>query len=370
MLLISHQADLLRSPRALIRQRCKQWTGCGEARQFGYTIIELMIAITISLIILAGLVAVFANNSRTRGEIERANQQTENGRYALQLLIDDLHNAGYLAEFNPAPLATPATKPNPCDVTVAGLTNALPLAVQGYDNGANPALSCLTDVRAGTDILVVRHASTCAVGSAGCDANVAGDAYFQASDCNNVAELASGNVATFFVLDTNAASFTLHQKDCATAAVQYQYLTNIYFVANDDKAGDGIPTLMRAQLGAGTFSTVPLAEGIDNLQIEYGLDTSVPTTGSPAVYTADPDSYNACLPAACVGYWRNTVAAKIYVLTRNSTTTQGYVDSKTYTLGLNFDGSVNTVGPFNDAYKRHVYEAVVTLNNPAGRNEP
>jgi type IV pilus assembly protein PilW len=343
-------------------------TGRAETRQFGYTIIELMIAITISLIILASLVAIFANNSRTRVEIERANQQTENGRYALQIIVDDLHNAGYLAEFNPAPLPTPAAKPDPCDATVGGLTNALPIAVQGYDNGAN-APTCLTDIRPGTDILVVRHASTCAVGSAGCDPNLLGNAYFQTSGCNNSAELASGNIAQSFVLDTNPASFTLHQKDCVTLANQYQYRTHIYFVANNDNAGDAIPTLKRAELGgAGIFTIVPLVEGVENLQIEYGLDTT--TTGSPAVYTANPDSYNGCTPAVCVGYWRNTVAAKINVLTRNTTATQGYVDGKTYTLGLNFDGSVHTVGPFNDGYKRHAYASVVTLNNTAGRNTP
>jgi type IV pilus assembly protein PilW len=351
-------------------------TGRAQAQQFGYTIIELMIAITISLIILASLVAIFANNSRTRTEIERANQQTENGRYALQLISDDLHNAGYLAEFNPALLPTPATKPDPCDTSVAGLNSALPIAVQGYDNGAG-APACLTDVRAGTDILVVRNASTCAVGSAGCDVTVANAAYFQASSCNNTTnatELASGNPANYYVLDTNAASFTLHKKDCVTLANQYQYRTNIYFVANNDTAGDGIPTLKRAELGLGgnSFSIVPLVEGVENLQIEYGLDTSVPTTGTPAVYTANPDSYNGCAgtPSICVGYWQNTVAAKINVLTRNTTITQGYADAKVYTLGLKANGTVNTVGPFNDAYKRHTNESVVKLNNPAGRNSP
>src|SRR5258708_38818460 len=105
-------------------------TGRPQTQQFGYTIIELMIASTISLIILAGLVSVFVNNSRTRGEIERANQQTENGRYALQLITEHLHNSGYLAEFNPAPLVTPAGKRDPCDSTCAVLTGALRLAVQ------------------------------------------------------------------------------------------------------------------------------------------------------------------------------------------------------------------------------------------------
>jgi type IV pilus assembly protein PilW len=338
-----------------------------ETRQRGYTIVELMIAITISLIILLGLVTVFASNSRTRGEIERANQQTDNGRYGLQLIIDDLHNAGYLAVLNPIPLATPTAKPDPCATGVASLNSALPIAVQGYDNGAN-APTCLSDVRAGTDILVIRRASTCAVGTAGCDAYAAGDPYFQASNCNSSTELASGNIATFFVLDTNSANFTLHQKDCVTAASRYQYRTHIYFVANDDQPGDGIPTLKRAELGAGAFTIVPLVEGVENLQIEYGLDTSVPTTGSPAVYTANPDIYNGCVPSVCIGYWRNAVAAKINLLTRSTTTTQGYVDSKVYTLGLNADGSVNTVGPFGDGYKRHAYESIVTLNNVAGRN--
>lgn len=350
----------------LMRRRSNLATGCSQA---GYSIVELMVAITIGLLILAGLATLFANNSRARSEIDRANQEVENGRYAMQLLADELHNAGYLAEFNPAVLATPATKPDPCDTSVTGLNAALAIAVQGYDNGAN-APTCLADLRTGTDILVVRRASTCAVGDPGCDPYVGGAPYFQASDCNNSTELASGNIATYYALDTNVASLTRHQKDCATTAAWHQYRTNIYFVANDDKAGDGIPTLKRAELGAGGFSIVPLVEGIENLQIEYGIDTSVPTTGAPAVFSAAPDLLNACAPALCMSYWRNVVAVKINLLSRNATTTPGYVDGKVYSLGLNADGSVDAAGPFNDGYKRHAYESEVRVNNVSGRNTP
>ena len=115
---------------------------------------------------------------------------------------------------------------------------------------------------------------------------------------------------------------------------------------------------------------MPLVEGVENLQLEYGLDTAVPTTGSPAVYTADPSSYNGCAPATCVSYWRNAVTAKINVLTRNLTPTQGHTDTKTYALGLTAAGAVNTVGPFNDGYKRHVYYSVARLYNLAFRNSP
>src|SRR5215475_10336833 len=189
----------------------------------GYTMVELLVSMTIGLIILAALVTVFAGNSRERGEIERSNEQTDNGRYALQLLSEDLRDAGYLASFNPGTvtgpnpqLAIPAALPNACATGLATLNSAIVLAVQGYDNGAN-APACLNDLRAGTDILVVRRASTCAVGTAGCDAQVGGDVYLQASGC--ATEFAAG---TYYALDSNVASLSLHRKDCATVAQIYQ----------------------------------------------------------------------------------------------------------------------------------------------------
>lgn len=342
------------------------------AHQRGYTIIELMVSITIGLLILASLVGLFAGNSRERAEIERANQQTENGRYALQVISDDLRNAGYLATFNPGTvtgpnpqLQIPTALPNACATDLATLNSAITMAVQGYDNGTNAPACLPADLRAGTDVLVVRRASTCAVGTANCDPQVAGDVYLQASGC--AAEFSAG---TYYALDFNIGNLTLHQKDCVTAAPLYQLRTHIYFIADNDKPGDGIPTLKRAELGPGAFSIVPLVEGVENLQLEYGLDTSLPTTGTPAVYTADPNTYNACAPAVCISYWRNTVAVKVNVLSRNVTATQGFTDTKTYTLGLTAGGAANVVGPFNDGYKRHTYTSVARLYNPAGRNSP
>lgn len=343
----------------------------------GYTLVELMVAISIGLVVLAGLVSVFAGNSRARAEIERFNQQTDNGRYALQVIIDDLHAAGYLGELNPIglPLAAAITaKPDPCATDVVSLTNDALIPIQGYDvNNGEAAPACLgaplvPDLKPGTDILVVRRASTCLVGAAGCDPQVNGLPYFQASTCST--DIQAGN---YYKVDTNPANLTLQQAvvgACAASAPLRRYRTHIYFIAQNDKPGDGIPTLKRAELGAGAFTVVPLVEGIENLQIEYGIDTSAPTTGSPAVYTADPDQYNGCAPLTCLGYWQNAVAAKVYVLARSTTTTQGYTDQKQYTLGLTAAGAANTVGPFNDGYKRHLYESVVALNNVAGRNTP
>lgn len=349
--------------------------GFGPKRQDGFSLVELMVAITLGLFILAGMTTVFVNNSRTRGEIERSNRQIENGRYAMQVLGDDLRLSGYLAEFDlgaalTTGLALPATKPNPCITTVAAINGSLPLHIQGYDVGDTPP-ACLTDVKAGTDIVVIRRASSCKSGDLNC-ADVAGAPYFQASLCNGPNELGSPSPLNFYNLDTNTAGLTRTLRNCATLAPIRRYIERIYYVANNDVAGDGIPTLKRAELGAGgAFTVVPIAQGIENMQLEYGIDPNGVNQGVPSVFTASPDLLGACAPAQCVMNWRDTVSVKVYLLARNTEPTfGGYSDTKTYVLGLNAAGNPNTVTPAaGDQYKRHVYQAELRLVNPAGRRE-
>jgi type IV pilus assembly protein PilW len=59
----------------------------------------------------------------------------------------------------------------------------------------------------------------------------------------------------------------------------------------------------------------------------------------------------------------NVVTVRIHVLARSLEPTQGYSDTKTYTLGT------GTMGPFGDGFKRHVFTTTVRLINPAGRRE-
>lgn len=340
----------------------------------GFTLVEMMVAITLGMIVVAALTTVFHNASQSRKEVERTSRHIENGHYAMQVLADDLRHAGYLAEFNPNVLATPATKPDPCDTGIVALRQSLPLHVEGYDNPLSDAFpDCVADVRPGTDIVVIRRTSSCVRGTADCDGPLTGTPYFQASLCGSATELASPNFADWFALDTTDASLTRTRRDCATTAEVHRYLTRIYFVANNDLPGDGIPTLKRAELGPGaagvtTFSIAPVAEGIESLHLEYGIDTD--NDSAPDVFTADPDSY-ACVGAACITNWRNVMAARISLLVRSTEPTAGYVDTKVYTLGRSADGTFNRypasgVG-LGDAYKRHVYQAEVRMNNPAGR---
>lgn len=354
----------------------------------GFSLAELMIALTIGLLIMAGLTTLFLTNSRAQGEIEKANRQVENGRFAIDTIATDLRNAGYYGEFDPTVLPVPAAMPAPCDVSVDGLNAGLVLPVQGIDNAAG--LDCLTDLKPDTDVLVVRRTSTCVAGAADCEGVVAGLPYFQASLCSNSSEL-NGAPADRYRLDTDPTRLDRRQRDCTqtagtgTLAVRRRYLTHIYYIANNNVNGDQIPTLMRAELdlvnGALKFNSVPLAEGIENLQVEYGLDLdNSPTTPAPAPATPDgiADTFSAA-PAAAKGCatvdcaitnWQSAVAVKLHLLAMNPTPSAGFDDKKTYVLGNDANGQPIRIPAPKDGRKRHVFETQVMLANPAGRRQP
>lgn len=348
-------------------------------RQRGFTLVEIMVAAVIGLMVLAAMTTMFVSNSQSQSEVEKSNRQIENGRYAVQLLSDELRNAGYYGEFDPTPLTLPAAVPDPCSVVVADLKAALPLYVQGYDNAAAGQLNCVPDVRVGTDMIVVRHASSCLTSDPDCEINSAGAPLFQAALCGNLSELGSGSSADFYALGATAADMTRHQRDCTatagsgTPAVVRYLAIHIYFVANNDNAGDGIPTLKRAEIvnNGGTLSVaiVPLAEGIENLQLEYGIDAN--NNGAADAYSSDPAGYNGCAAIPCaLTNWTSVVSAKVHVLARNIEQSSGYTDSKSYVLGDNADGTPNVIAAANDHYKRHAFDATVVLSNPAGRKAP
>lgn len=336
--------------------------------QRGLSLIELMISITIGLLILVALSTLFINQSKSRVELDKSNRMIDNGRYALELLSDDLMLAGYYGEFSPTSSvpAMPTSMPDPCSTAPSNMSAALQLAVQGYDAagptsmiasapcGLNYTAGSNLTLKPGSDILVVRRASTATPIVQG--VGLAGIPYLQASLCQYDAQP--------YLLDTNPANLKLRTLGCTAIsttpyAVLRQFVVDIYYVSPNDKvtaagAGDGIPTLKRMELDSNThqFVSTPLVEGIDYMQIEYGLDTN----GDGIA-----DSF---VGAPLLADWPNVVAVKMHILARNTEATKGYTDSKTYSLGP----VAGTVTP-GDSYKRHAYTQFIRLINPAGRRE-
>jgi type IV pilus assembly protein PilW len=357
----------------------------GRFRQQGLSLIELMIAIAIGLGLLAGLTTVFVNSSRSQAELTRASQQIENGRFATQLLQDDLWHAGFYGRHVAYVTAAPAALPDPCSTNLdtgtpvpTPLQSALAFAVQGYnDVGAVPAAlsTCMSaaDLVAGTDILVVRRAESRPVALASLNASTiylqsVAEAYDPVSLQPMRPIIARGNPSSAF---SQTSPTTGELGDIR------RYRVHIYFVApcsmpaggginctgSADDGGRPIPTLKRLELAAdGTFQIVPLVEGIENLQIDYGIDTILAGLPANAPYAGDgmPDTFTATPTAA---QFTQAVALRVFLLARATEPSASYVDAKTYDLGL--FGTVAPGGP----YKRHVFTTLIRVQNVAGWRE-
>jgi type IV pilus assembly protein PilW len=388
--------------------------------QQGLSLIELMIAITLGMLVVAALLALFLNITRTNSEMAKANRQIENGRFAIQLLQNNIVHAGFWGAYVPpfdnltstATGEVPTAIPDPC-VAVSGwnaayVTNLLGIPVQGYGSTPPSGTGCVTnfatDRAANTDVLVVRHAETCLPGIGNCEPYDANEIYFQAALC--ALEGSAYRFASGSDIDANS----LHKKDCVgtagppvvittpgTAADKRKFVSNIYHVRNyPGTASDGvpIPTLMRSSFNTDKHLAVqPLIEGIEAFRVEYLIDNTNPCLAvdytqpiarvNPSTCAVDADVTKNTLPSnrgdgipdsvcyadtCTLGQLMNVVAVKLHVLARSLEPTPGYLDSKTYTLG---DLTINagTMSAAQQRYKRHVFSTTVRLTNISGRRE-
>jgi type IV pilus assembly protein PilW len=343
-------------------------------RQHGLTLIELMIASTIGILIVLAMSYILMNSLQSRNELVKTSRQIENGRYAVDELRKEIQLAGFYGSFVPTSTVT-WTTPDPCATVVDNLEfdgskQEVPVGLQGYaQNDTEP--TCVTNRLEKTDILVVRRTATehievdvnpadNQVDTGITTTSLGGAFYLQVSNCPDLAAEAP------FVVSNDRTQFKLHKVAPAgtpplcTKGFRSEirrYTTHIYYISacNDcSGSGDDIPTLKMVEVSP-TPVVRPIAEGIQNMQIEYGLDTS--GDGTPDQFVTTIDSTATPTP------WRDVVAVKIFLLARNADRTPGHTDSKTYMVA----SDESTVGPFNDAFRRQMYVTTTMAHNIAGR---
>ena len=254
-----------------------------------------MISITISLLIMLALITLYVNITRSNAEMTRTNSQIENGRFAIQLLQNDLVHAGFLGGYVPqyddlssyaAPAPTsvidgsgsvPTFAPDPClAYNVANWTaeykgNLIGIPVQSYTTiPAKCALapSLLGNQQVNTDVLVVRHVETCEAGVGGCD-NTGGKIYFQSSFCEADISGSTAQAGT-------ATTITL----AATASAVNNFYNNLT-IRILSGPGAGQSRVVSAYDGATKVATVnsawgALPNGFSNyvFGVGYVLDTT------------------------------------------------------------------------------------------------
>ncbi len=221
----------------------------------------------ISLLILAALVGMFVNTSSNNREMEKLNGLLENGRFAAQLLQEDLVHAGYwggyLPEFDDlSSVADPADVPTGIpDICQAYNTwnsgyrsNLLGIPVQSGDVvPTGPACLAPLSRKAGTDVLIVRHAETCLPGAANCEPDTAGRLYLQSSLCK---------------AETNAGTAQSATSNTLTLSANASAVDNIY-------AGMTLRTVEGT--GAGQVNSI----------VAYNGGTKVATLSAPWAFVPD-----------------------------------------------------------------------------------
>lgn len=346
----------------------------GSARrvrqQKGVSLIELLIGMAISLVVAAALASIFAETVKSREQVNRVAQKLENGRYALDVLTEDIRLAGYFGEYL-LPPDVAWTAPAPCDLVIANLgwnvagKNA-PLPVFGYNAhaGALPAAvtACLPDYLAGTDVLVVRRTSTASFAP---DATQANETYFQASSCPTQLRTAPYVLATRANADGDV-DFPLMGVNCLAAerAPARKYMVRIYYVGDCnrcDGSADDVPGLKVADYVGGAWAVRSIAGGVEDMHFEFGRDTD----GDGAVDSYDPSSNG---PAAAAPFpWQDVMSIRTHLLVRDLAPTPNYDDPKTYNLG-GYAITIPAATP-DRAFKRRVFAAVARVTNSAGRRE-
>jgi type IV pilus assembly protein PilW len=337
-----------------------------RSRQAGMTLVELSVAMVVALMVLGALAAVFGGTSRNRTSLERAARLTENAQYAMQVLRDDVAQAGYYDTLTTTAGGFTWRTADPCATAIGDLgwsnppgttppVNAkienAPVPIFGVRAG-DPSPLCIPDRKAGTAILVVRFVGPDATPPA----EARGAAFLQLSKC----DLETPNKLNLGVFSNDPRNFTLHNLGCGTFADVKRYMARAYYVATCNRCGvDTIPTLKRAELAGDGIVVTPLAEGVENLQLEYGIDGD--GDGTPDRFLEQPD---AALGAA-YGAWSNVMAVKVYLLARSADAEPGYRDtSRQFNLG-----PAGYAKADDDGHKRVLLTSLVRPMGPAGQRE-
>ena len=355
----------------------------------GFSLIELMVALTIGLLLINGIVMIVTSSSQSYRELQKTSGQLENGQFAMKILADDIEHAGYYGQYYEILFDPTSVPTDPCTTNPTTLAADVVVPIQGYDALTGSTGFCgltAANHRDGTDILVIRRVNTVTTPLASLEE---GKIYMQTRPGQTpiVAKAQAYTPPTdgsTTSTNPNSTTFNLTNKDGSTASIR-EFLVHIYFIRPYSvTTGDGIPMLCRLELtpyqttttdedtGVTTttkdikFETNCLVEGIENLQIDYGIDSSASPSGSPSKYVKAP---------ANATEWGNVVALQVHILARNLEKTVGYSDTGTYDLGkagsLNLGGST-LPSPYTTAdrsYKRRLFSTLVRANNVSMRRD-
>ncbi|MGN6312550.1 MAG: PilW family protein [Rhodanobacteraceae bacterium] len=291
-----------------------------HARRTGFSLIEMMIALLLGALVVAGLINVLMANRQAYHLQEADNYNQQNMRFAMDRIGWSLRQASFWGAVKPNVISgSPAVGQTTSSCTQAWVL-AVGSPVYGYDGktGFPVGSDCVPAYVSGTDVLVVRYAGPDAVPwSAATAPTLNAKQIYLETRAGMSAQLFSGNYIQAYPYVNGAAP--------QEGSYIYPYALEAYYLrpcSNADSSGkcsassDGgnpIPTLMRMRLdSSGNLITEPVVEGVEQLQFEYGIRD--PNGTSPV-----PIRYEDATTATTKGDWANVISVRIGYVLRSAT---------------------------------------------------
>jgi type IV pilus assembly protein PilW len=335
----------------------------------GFSLVELMVAIALSLLLLTGVVAIFSSSRVSYESTEQLSRVQETGRFALEAISRQVRTAGF---------GGCARQPN---YISTALRNSTALqwdftggAVRGYNasgtNAWTPAIDAsVTSPASDSDVLAIRgprmDAEPARVSADMTDPQLplvvtnggsitAGDVVM-AYSCEGQSFFHVTGLTGGLQHDVSPASATAPSNEFATTNYPFRINaevvpveTVVYYVRASTGAGTTLPagtnSLWRRR---GLLAAEELVEGVEQMQVEYGLDID----GDRVV---DGD-YQA---ATATTNWQRVIAVRIALLIRSIDQYGTDRDLRTYQLL-----SATTVNAPGDRRTREVFTATVSMRN-------
>ncbi len=292
-----------------------------QYRQMGLSLIELMVAMLISLILLGGVLQVFLSSKdmyRTNTAVARVQ---EAGRFATEFIAFDVRQAGYKGECLSEPANQLDLASATADLKIAYSTTP---AIKGWENSKPVFFEAADKVRPDTDAFIVKYAGdgtqfepkgnnkagSVNLGVQGETGAYSGQIVMVANStgCDVFQNTNDGSASTFQTKGNNqtpgntGAGMSQAYNNKFTAHV---LRSHTYFVRNNDGR---LPSLYRRVLNPNP-AVEELVEGIIEMQVTYGLDKDGDRLVDEYVKAGTNN-----LTASGVGDWDKVVSARISMI--------------------------------------------------------
>ncbi len=319
--------------------------------QSGITLIEVLIGSLLGFILSLAIMSSVINSNIVNRESMKSLEISENGRFLNDILKHDISNSGFYDSLGDLPSGGASV--DPCNVGL--FNNSVEYPVQGFNDtntGEMAALSsCALQLESDTDVLVLRRASSVIE----VPASLPDEYHFQADYENYIVQRT-----------VDPSLFPYANKQGAEDI--RQYLVHIYYVSPcpeidcSSSSATDVPTLKRLELDSGQFQQIVIAEGVEQFQVEYGIDRSgngVPNEsllGANDSYIDDPNDTE----------MQNIVSIRYFTIIRSNVESDGYTDAGSYDLG---EFGIVTGNSLGEIYKRRLFMNLARVVNIASKRE-